>query len=118
MAACPPATGHSLGEVYSERRAGFAERPGAGAERRPLSGGMPSKLAVEPRLKLFGELVEHLKDLRGGFVGKRRQRVEGDADGGGMVGRLHGLFRMNGHGGHRAAWRFGVALPAWAKTSK
>ena len=105
-----PGNGAFPGEVHSERRVGFAERP--------LSVGMPSKLAVEPRLKLLGELVEQLKDLRGGFVGKRRQRVEGDADCGGMVGRLHGLFQVNGHGGHRVAWRFGVALPTWAKTSK
>ena len=105
-------------EVRSERRVGFAERPGFSKERRPLFVGMTPELAVEPRLELLGELVECLKDLRGGFVGKRRQRVEYDADGGGMVGCAHGLFWMDGHGGHRAAWRFGVALPAWAKTSK
>ena len=57
-------------EVRSERRVGFAERPGIITERRPLFVGMPPELAVEPRLELLGELVEHLKDLRGGFVGK------------------------------------------------
>ena len=105
-------------EVRSERRVGFTELPGISKERRPLFVGMPPKLAVEPRLELLGELVERLKDLRGGFVGKWRQRVEYDADGGGMVGRAHGLFWMDGHGGHRVAWRFGVALPAWATPKK
>ena len=62
---------------------------------------MPPKLAVEPRLELLGELVKHLKDLRGGFVGKCRQRVEDD--GSGMVGCAHGLFWMDGNGGHRVA---------------
>ena len=79
-------------EVRSERRVGFAERPGISKERRLLFVGMPPKLAVEPRLELLGELVERLKDLRGGFVGKWRQRVEDDADGGGMVGCAQGLF--------------------------
>ena len=105
-------------EVRSERRVGFAERPGFSKERRPLFVGMTPELAVEPRLELLGDLIQQLKDLFGGIVGKWRQRVEDDADGGGMVGQVHGLFWMGGHGGHRVAWRFGAALPAWAKTSK
>ena len=114
----PATVGCLTDEVRSERRVGFAGRPVFSAERRHLFVGMPPELAVEPRLELLGELVERLKDLRGGFVGKRRQRVEYDADGGGIVGQVHGLFWMDGHGVHRVAWRFGAALPAWAKTSK